>query len=277
MNQVIMTRPSQHSRPTVAAVAGTVVAALLLLSIAVFTVDARAQVARLNLTGTWDGSFMGGTSLNLFQEGDNIWGKFAYGNGSGFARGSWSDGRLILILTPTTAQVGGACDARKILLISAKDTATRVKPFLLDLAMNASYVPVMNRTSPSPGQAVEYPYEAELKNCGQLFTYELTFATNSDKLKGANWPILGVLADLLKKDSSLKIQIVGHTDSTGDPKANQELSERRAKAARQTLIDHFGADANQLIAKGYGMDQPLAPNESEQGRAINRRVEVIKQ
>ena len=135
----------------------------------------------------------------------------------------------------------------------------------------------MNRNSPGPGPAVDYPYAAELKNCGQLFTYDLTFDTNSDKLKGTNWPILEVLAGLLKKDPALQIQITGHTDSTGDAKANQDLSERRAKTVMQTLVQKYGADAKRLTTKGYGWEQPLAENDTEQGRAVNRRVEIVKQ
>jgi outer membrane protein OmpA-like peptidoglycan-associated protein len=250
----------------------------MIVLIAMCAFQAHAQAGRLNVAGAWDGSFWGGSDFHLFQEGDTVWGKFTYGNGDGFARGDWSDGRLILILTPTTAQVGGACDPRKILVIPAKGTAVHLAPYVLDLAGGAApYTGNMNRTSPSPGQAVEYPYEAELKNCGQLFTYELAFDTNSDKLKGANWPILQALAGLLKKDSALKVQITGHTDSTGDANANQNLSERRAKTVKQTLIDKYGVDPSRLTAKGYGAEQPLLTNDTEQGRAINRRVELVKQ
>jgi len=246
-----------------------------ILLIMALAFQAHAQAARFNLTGTWDGNFMGGSNFQLSQEGDNVVGKFGYGNGDGFARGNWSDGRLILILTPTPTQ--SPCDPRKILVIPAKGTATHLETYVLDLASGSPYSGNMNRNSPSPGPAVDYPYAAELKNCGQLFTYDLAFDTNSDKLKGANWPILEVLTGLLKKDQTLQIQITGHTDSTGDAKANQDLSERRAKAVMQALIQKYGADPKRLTAKGYGSEQPLAGNDTEQGRAINRRVEIVKQ
>jgi outer membrane protein OmpA-like peptidoglycan-associated protein len=111
-------------------------------------------------------------------------------------------------------------------VIPAKGTAISLEPYTLDLSNNTTFTGVMRRTSPSPGPAIEYPYEAELKNCGQLATYELAFDTNSDKLKGTDWPILQVLADLLKKDPALKVEIAGHTDNTGNAAANQALSER---------------------------------------------------
>jgi outer membrane protein OmpA-like peptidoglycan-associated protein len=237
--------------------------------------SAVAPAARINVTGTWNGSFLGGSVFQVSQEGDRVWGTFTYGNGDGFARGSWSEGRLLLILTPTTAQVGGSCDARKIVVLTTKGTATQLEPYVLDLANNTGYTSRMMRTSPSPGPPVDYPYEAELKNCGQLFTYDLAFDTNSDKLKGADWPLLDLMAGLLKKDAALKVQITGQTDATGDPAANQSLSERRAQTVRKTLVEHYGADMNRVTAKGYGAEQPVAPNDTEEGRAINRRVEVV--
>jgi outer membrane protein OmpA-like peptidoglycan-associated protein len=218
---------------------------------------------------------MGGSDFQLSQEGDRVWGKFTYGNGEGFARGSWSEGRLLLILTPTSAKVGGSCDPRKIVVITTKGTATQLEPYVLDLGNNTGYTGRMVRNSPSPGPALDYPYEAELKNCGQLFTYDLSFDTNSDKPKGGDWPILEVIAGLLKKDATLKVQITGQTDATGNAAVNQDLSERRAQTVRKTLVERYGAEANRVTSKGYGAEQPLATNDTEDGRAINRRVEVI--
>lgn len=164
-----------------------------------------------------------------------------------------------------------------MVVISAKGTVANLEPYILDLAMNSSYSSRMARTSPSGGPPIEYPYEAELKNCGQLATYELAFETNSDKLKGKDWPILQTLADLMKKDSKLQIEVAGHTYSTGNAAANQTLSEKRSATVKKTLTDKYGVDASRLTAKGYGADQPIADNGSEEGRAINRRVELVKQ
>ena len=113
-----------------------------------------SAAARLNVTGAWDGNFWGGSGFQLTQDGDRVWGRFTYGNGDGFARGSWRDGRLLLILTPTAAQVGGTCDPRKILVIEAKGTVTRLEPFWLDFMGNVSATGAMTRTSPSPGPAI---------------------------------------------------------------------------------------------------------------------------
>ncbi|WP_027714560.1 OmpA family protein, partial [Desulfuromonas sp. TF] len=71
------------------------------------------------------------------------------------------------------------------------------------------------------------------------------------------------------------ILIAGHTDSKGKEEYNQRLSEQRAQAVRQALIDNYGMDAKKLKAVGYGEYQPVADNSTEEGRAQNRRVELI--
>ena len=257
------------------------VAMLLVLTAQLLMSAAHAQTGtsspRLNLTGAWEGGILGGSTFKLAQDGDRVAGTFEFGNGKGVARGQWRGGSLILILTPTETQSGNACDPRKILVIGAKGAVTRLAPYVLDLAGGTAYKGVMARTSPSPGTIGDYPYAAELKNCGELFTYELAFETNSEKLIGADPPILGTLADLLMNDPKLKIQVTGHTDNVGDSASNQALSERRAKFVARLLTERYAVDANRLSAKGYGADQPLTDNDTEQGRAINRRVELVRQ
>ena len=84
------------------------------------------------------------------------------------------------------------------------------------------------------------------------------------------------MGDLLKQNSALKIDIVGHTDSTGDANANQALSERRAAAVKQALVSKYGADADRITAKGSGAEQPIQDNKTADGRAMNRRVEIVR-
>ncbi|MDZ7743965.1 MAG: OmpA family protein [Bacteroidota bacterium] len=80
------------------------------------------------------------------------------------------------------------------------------------------------------------------------------------------------LFDFLQKNPSIKIEISGHTDSTGSEAYNKELSANRAKAVYDFLVDH-GIDTGRLSFKGYGESQPIADNETTQGRALNRRTE----
>ena len=80
------------------------------------------------------------------------------------------------------------------------------------------------------------------------------------------------LVNLLKNSSSLKIQISGHTDNKGSADYNQKLSENRAKSVVEYLIEK-GIDKNRLQYKGYGFASPIAPNDTEEGRQLNRRTE----
>ncbi|MBY0425895.1 MAG: OmpA family protein, partial [Cytophagales bacterium] len=80
------------------------------------------------------------------------------------------------------------------------------------------------------------------------------------------------LLDALKNNPKIKIEISGHTDNMGDPKANQTLSEKRAQTVVSFLISK-GADSKRLKAKGYGSTVPVASNETSEGRQLNRRTE----
>src|SRR5690606_33198265 len=76
------------------------------------------------------------------------------------------------------------------------------------------------------------------------------------------------------EDGGLKAEIGGHTDNVGEEQANLDLSQRRAAVVRDQLIAR-GVLADALIAKGYGMSQPVAGNDTEEGRARNRRTTVV--
>lgn len=81
------------------------------------------------------------------------------------------------------------------------------------------------------------------------------------------------VADFLNQHSDVVAQVEGHTDSTGSDEYNQNLSERRANAVRQVLIDRFGVSPARVSAVGYGESRPVASNDTAQGRERNRRVE----
>jgi outer membrane protein OmpA-like peptidoglycan-associated protein len=131
------------------------------------------------------------------------------------------------------------------------------------------------RLSPDAGPAIEYPYETELTYCGSLRTYELVFPTASDQLQGTDWPILGAVAGTLKQNATMKIQVAGHTDSVGDAAKNLELSDRRAATVKRVLVEKYGADAARIATKGWGAEQAVADNTTDNGRALNRRVEIV--
>jgi OmpA-OmpF porin, OOP family len=99
------------------------------------------------------------------------------------------------------------------------------------------------------------------------------FDTNKSEIKPEFNPELDAVVTVLEKNLALNVKIKGHTDSTGTAAYNMKLSENRAKAVMEYLIKK-GIDKDRLSAKGYGLTQPIASNDTKEGRAKNRRVEL---
>ncbi|MFM9270336.1 OmpA family protein [Halomonas elongata] len=102
---------------------------------------------------------------------------------------------------------------------------------------------------------------------------EVTFGFDSSDLTPAATSALNDVSNVLTQYTDTRINIAGHTDSTGDAGYNQRLSERRAQAVGQYL-SQSGVSAGRLNMQGYGENQPVASNDTEAGRAQNRRVEM---
>ena len=103
---------------------------------------------------------------------------------------------------------------------------------------------------------------------------DVLFASGQAQLVEGGRSSLEEVVDLLQTEPDKKIRVEGHTDSRGDAEANLELSEKRAQAVREALIS-LGVAADRVTALGMGEDFPIASNEDEDGRAQNRRVDVI--
>jgi outer membrane protein OmpA-like peptidoglycan-associated protein len=103
----------------------------------------------------------------------------------------------------------------------------------------------------------------------------VNFDTNKSDIKPAEIADLQKAEAFVKKYSTCKIEIDGYTDSTGGPKINQPLSERRADAVKKWLLDHGATSADQISTKGFGAANPIASNKTVKGRAENRRAEVL--
>lgn len=115
----------------------------------------------------------------------------------------------------------------------------------------------------------------EKLNKDGFLTLYVNFDTGKATIKADSDKTLDDAAAALKAASGLKIEVGGHTDNVGTPPANEKLSEERAKAVMAALVKR-GVAANRLTAKGYGQSSPIADNRSEDGRARNRRVELVK-
>jgi OOP family OmpA-OmpF porin len=116
-----------------------------------------------------------------------------------------------------------------------------------------------------------------IKESGKVAVYGIYFDTGKAILKPESQPTLQEISKLLKADPALKLYVVGHTDNTGLFDANMKLSIDRAAAVVNSLVSQFAVNAARLKACGVGPTCPVASNDSEQGRALNRRVELVKQ
>lgn len=101
---------------------------------------------------------------------------------------------------------------------------------------------------------------------------KVNFDFDSTKVKEQYFSDLGELADFLKRFSDLQVDVEGHTDSVGSDDYNLGLSQRRANAVVDVLVNQYGIERSRLEPKGYGESQPVASNDTKEGRAENRRV-----
>ena len=115
----------------------------------------------------------------------------------------------------------------------------------------------------------------EMKNVlnAKLTLNDITFETNSAELRESSQFELDRIVELMHVNPKLAIEISAHTDDVGDEKLNLKLSEKRAQSALEYLISR-GVSQERLLPKGYGESSPAVSNDSDENRALNRRVEL---
>ena len=114
----------------------------------------------------------------------------------------------------------------------------------------------------------------ELNKNGFIALY-INFDTGKSDLKADGKATVAEIVKMLKAAPTMKVAIEGHTDNVGQPAANKALSEARARSVMSAIVSG-GIDAKRLSAAGFGQEKPIADNRSEDGRAKNRRVELVK-
>lgn len=114
-----------------------------------------------------------------------------------------------------------------------------------------------------------------ISTTGSIALYGIYFDFNKADIKPESNPTLEQIATLLK-DSALKLLVVGHTDKVGTFSFNMDLSQRRATAVVNALVTTYGIDNNRLIPVGVSFANPVASNRTEEGRAKNRRVQLVE-
>jgi len=116
-----------------------------------------------------------------------------------------------------------------------------------------------------------------LSRDGRQVIYGILFDTDKAEIKPESKPQLDEMAALMKANPALRVYIVGHTDMQGAADHNLGLSQRRAEAVVRALTTQHGIPATRMAARGMGPFGPVATNDTEDGRAKNRRVEIVKQ
>ena len=114
-----------------------------------------------------------------------------------------------------------------------------------------------------------------LATAGHIAIYGILFDTGKSDIKPESAGVLDEIVKVLTKDAKLKLRVEGHTDNVGAKAANMKLSKQRAEAVKKWLVGK-GVAAARLEATGLGDSKPLAPNDSDDARAKNRRVELAK-
>jgi OOP family OmpA-OmpF porin len=132
---------------------------------------------------------------------------------------------------------------------------------------------------PPPPVAKEEPKpppRVELRDNKIEFKEKIQFEVNKAVIKDASFSLLHDIGEVIKQNPHLKkISIEGHASAEGDAKRNKKLSDERSKAVLEFLAKKEGIDAARMTAKGWGVEKPIAPNDSEDGREKNRRVEFL--
>jgi hypothetical protein len=125
-------------------------------------------------------------------------------------------------------------------------------------------------------EAPKPPPRVELRDNKIDFKEKIQFEVNKAIIKPESDSLLAEIADVIKKNPQVKkISIEGHASAEGDAKHNKVLSDDRAKAVMAHLVKKDGVDAARMVAKGWGVEKPIAPNDTEENREKNRRVEFL--
>jgi len=120
------------------------------------------------------------------------------------------------------------------------------------------------------------PARVELRDNKIEFKEKIQFEVNKAVIKPESFSLLHDIGDVIKKNPQVKkLSIEGHASAEGDAKRNKTLSDERAKSVMDHLVKKEGVDAARMAAKGWGIEKPIAPNDTEDNREKNRRVEFL--
>ena len=133
---------------------------------------------------------------------------------------------------------------------------------------------------PEPVKEIKQAIQEAVKEEKKEFTIDFEklskqslFEFNSDKISEDSYAALSIVADFLKETPNVSVKVEGHTDNVGSKEYNQKLSERRAKSVAKYLVSK-GVESYRITTQGFGFSKPIASNNTEEGRSMNRRTEI---
>ncbi len=165
---------------------------------------------------------------------------------------SYKDHNNFLYTVGLTYEIGGKTKEIKPEPIAASEPASAPAPVVV--------------TPPSP------PSAPAPKVLGSIIFRNILFDFDKSNIKPESYQILDEVTEYLKANADIKMEVQGHTDSVGTAEYNLKLSDRRAASVKKYLVDK-GVEADRLKTKGYGLTKPVVSNDTEENRAMNRRVE----
>jgi outer membrane protein OmpA-like peptidoglycan-associated protein len=238
-----------------------------LMEVEAYGTPAGPAPQRPSLSGVYDTNY---GPLQLTRDGNRMTG--CYYNGNGQITGA-TDGRTINV---EWRQGDGSTHGTALMTLSARgDFLNGV--WYQNGMLEGSWFGTRN---PKSGKvcddASHNSLSQQIKQAGRAILYGIHFDSDSANLRPDSTPALQQVAALLQAQSSLKLNVEGHTDSTNTDAYNLDLSRRRAQAVVEWLSKN-GVSGGRLTAHGYGSSHPVADNATPQGRALNRRVEIVAQ
>jgi outer membrane protein OmpA-like peptidoglycan-associated protein len=148
------------------------------------------------------------------------------------------------------------------------------EPVLMSTTVKISF-----RCSEAQGVSTQAPpssrLERELMERGRVDVYDIYFDFNSDRIREQSEPTLREIAELLRRHQQWTLMVEGHTDNVASDVYNLELSQRRAAAVKAALVGRYGVAEERLTTTGFGESNPRDRNDTLEGRARNRRVELV--
>ena len=192
-----------------------------------------------------------------------------------------SQGKPVVEIEPTVTESKPVKVEIKPAVVESKPAVVEIKPVVVESTpAKVEIEPVVVESKPAV--VASKPVDSAtlksiLASTGQVNVYGIHFDFDKADIKPESKAQLDEISKLLAATPTLKLRVTGHTDNKGSADHNQALSKRRADAIVAALVANYGIAANRLTSAGLGASMPVASNDNDQGRALNRRVELIEQ